>query len=190
MTGSALGSTLSLSYRCNQGDDRPGSRRPLARYLNGEGIGPCVAGICRVLECGFVELSKHSVCRALHNARSRYDAFYPEREQAGSSGRDVEDARRIDTKSGQCSRYRTFRGVLRQRDGHQRRGREDSSQTNCLCYAHKKSLALFVYRESNSFSERHVDLDQISLGSKSDLEALAPADVDFRRDAGPATTLT
>ena len=100
-------------------DRRPGSRPPLARYLNGEGIGPCVAGVCRVLECGFVELSKHSVCRSLHNARSRYDAFYPEREQAGSSGRDVEDARRIDTKSRQCSRYRTFRGVLRQRDGHQ-----------------------------------------------------------------------
>ena len=57
MIGSAFGSML--SNRCNQGDyRRAGSRRPLARHLNGEGIGACVAGVCCVLECGSVELSQ------------------------------------------------------------------------------------------------------------------------------------
>jgi hypothetical protein len=51
------------------------------------------------------------------------------------------------------------------------------------------SLSLSTVRASR-FSERHVDLDQIGLRPKSDLDALTHADVDFRRDAGPATTLT
>jgi hypothetical protein len=117
----------------------------------------------------------------LHNARSRYDAFYPEREQAGSSGLDAELMPKVDNVPA---------------IGHSGAFCANETDTNAgAATTAAKPIAFDARIKNRSLSLSAVRASRFPSATliwikEADLDALTHADVDFRRDAGPATTLT